>query len=446
MASLLPPRLPYVCRACRTAQSTRALVKCFTTTTYRRSSLREQLSQRESRTTNGTKDQASRSFKRSQLSASRTSPNTRDVTPTKRINRQTSPDLPPQNAIVSSIERDPRNALREIQINALDILGSDRIPEDAVVRELFAQAQTLATTLQNIQFGDIQHSQSAPQAESKSSLLSDLAESSQRNTSTSVITQNDRNNISQNLAKTLYTLSEDPKVYLSESLLTAYVTTITTLGLPQYLPKVFNLYATKAIPRPGSYPIKYSEPWSRAPKYAIPVKLVDMAIQSAVAAKDMPLCISIIDTTVATPQYKAAKFLRKALPPLVGASSIIPLSYAAAQSAAAAQVSWDPHMFFWMCMSGATAYLGTMGTLLFITVTTWNDHHRRVRWVPGTPFMKRWLGEEERALFDRIAMEWGYEDEGRWGEETGEEWEALREVLGLRYMEVDRSSLLPGML
>ena len=97
-------------------------------------------------------------------------------------------------------------------------------------------------------------------------------------------------------------------------------------------------------------------------------------------------------------------------------------------------------------MSGATAYVGTMGTLLFITMTTWNDHHKRVRWVPGTPFTKRWFGEDERAWFDHMAQEWGYKDEGRWGEETGEEWEALREVLGTRYMEVDRSSLLPGML
>ena len=97
-------------------------------------------------------------------------------------------------------------------------------------------------------------------------------------------------------------------------------------------------------------------------------------------------------------------------------------------------------------MAGAGAYLGTMATLLLITVTTWNDHHKRVRWVPGTPMGRRWFREEELYYFDRIAESWGYKDENRHGEERGEEWEALREVCGLRWMEVDRSSLLPGML
>ena len=97
-------------------------------------------------------------------------------------------------------------------------------------------------------------------------------------------------------------------------------------------------------------------------------------------------------------------------------------------------------------MSGGAAYLGTMSTLLLITVTTWNDHHKRVRWVPGTPFGRRWFGEEERMYFDKVAQAWGFEDVNRHGEETGEEWEALREVCGVRYLEVDRSSLLPGML
>ncbi|KAJ9651023.1 hypothetical protein H2198_009675 [Neophaeococcomyces mojaviensis] len=437
MASLIPRRAPYVCKACRSTRSSKALLRTFVTTVERPASLRQQLEGRNSSIANENAAKNVKPFMQ------RRGPK---VSPTSPNPAQSLPDGLPKSTVVSSIIRDPRNALREIQNNALDLLGSDRIPDDAAVQEVFAQAQTLASTLIQTQPIDSQQQHASPPSESQTSLLSDLAESSQRNTSASTLTLSDRKSIALDLAKVLYTLCEDPKLYLSESLLASYVTTITNLSLPQYLPKIFHLYARKPIPRPSSYPIKYSQPWSRAPKYAIPLRLVDMAMQSAIATKDMPLCISIIDTTVATPAYHSAKFLRKAALPLLGASSVIPLSYAAANSAAAMQLSWDPDTFFWMCMSGATAYLGTMGTLLFITMTTWNDHHKRVRWVPGTPFTKRWFGEEERAWFDKVAQEWGYKDEERWGEETGEEWEALKEVLGIRYLEVDRSSLLPGML
>lgn len=131
---------------------------------------------------------------------------------------------------------------------------------------------------------------------------------------------------------------------------------------------------------------------------------------------------------------------------MLGVGALIPISWALSQRAAALTPSWEPETFFWMCMAGGGAYLGTMGTLLYITVTTWNDHHKRVRWVPGTPMGKRWFREEERAYFDKMALAWGFQDSHHFGEETGDEWEAFREMLAFKYMDLDRSALLPGML
>ncbi|KAI5301299.1 hypothetical protein KEM56_001835 [Ascosphaera pollenicola] len=69
----------------------------------------------------------------------------------------------------------------------------------------------------------------------------------------------------------------------------------------------------------------------------------------------------------------------------------------------------------------------------------------RVVWMPGTPLRERWLREKERAALDRIASAWGFKDVTRRGEEEGEDWEALREIIGLRGMVLDKTDLMDGM-
>lgn len=351
----------------------------------------------------------------------------------------------------------PRQNLKQIQTESLSVLESDQIPGERQIQQILTNAQRLASALVHVPPAEPQPEQRQQQKQQSTSLFDALSEQKSRSkhksshlqqnqSQTTTLSRNDRETYATQLAKTIYTLLEDPKIFISEPLLVTYTNVITTLALPQYLPNIFHLYAHKPIPVPNSNPIKYRQPYSRAPKYAIPPLVTDTAITSAIAARDLPLAITLIDLTVKTPAYYSAKFLRKAALPLAGASSVIPLSYSLSQSAAMTQLSWEPETFFWMCVAGSTAYLGTMGTLLWITVTTWNDHHKRVRWVPGTPLTRRWFREEERMWFDRVAMAWGFQDVNRHGEETGEEWEGLREVLGLRYLEVDRSSLLPGML
>lgn len=449
MAHIVPRRAPYVCKACRSGQIPTHLLRPFSSSSISKSSLRQQLQERSPDITSTKrtspkqklKSSTDGAFRRAQQAAEVITP----VEPTK---------ISPHLAAETHEIPNPRQFLKEIQEDSLDVLESDQVPAESTIQDILSRAQQLASGLIHDPASEPEQQQKQPQPLSQdrsASLFSALDEKKSRAPalrpqSTPTLSTTDRETYATQLAKTIYTLLEDPKIFISEPLLTAYTNTITTLTLPQYLPTIFHLYAHKPIPVPGSSPIKYRQPYSRAPKYAIPPTVINTALTSAINVRDLPLTIALIDLTVKTPAYYSAKFLRKAALPILGASSVIPLSYSLSQSAAMYQLSWEPETFFWMCLAGSTAYLGTMGTLLWITVTTWNDHHKRVRWVPGTPLTRRWMREEERLWFDRAAMAWGFQDENRHGEETGEEWEGLREVLGVRYLEVDRSSLLPGML
>lgn len=468
MATLIPRRVPYICRSCRLDRPSKQLLRTYATVTQRPASLSEQLSGGGERRASKRRKAISAQLKVNSEPSAQDDEGERARSSRSILSslRPTSIESRSEYAPKPSPEMiaDPKAALRRIQQDALVILDSGEIPQDSVIGDLFARAAQLASILAQpapteqskadsevqVQIADVKEAQ-----EKQRSLLFDLDEAKSQSRSNKVAkaeplppstTTPQRESDAATLLQTLYTLLEAPQIFISESLLSTYVKVCAHLDSPQFLPKIFHLYAHKPIPVPNTSPPRYREPWSRMPKYGVEPKLIELAMESALAKKDMPLCMSIIDTTLATDAYKFAKFMRKALVPLLGASSIVPLSHAASTWASSIQSTWEPDTFYWMCMSGAGAYLGTMGTLLWITISTWNDHHKRVRWVPGTPLGKRWVREEERYWFDRIAQLWGFKDENRHGEETGEEWEALREVLGRRYLELDRSSLLPGML
>ena len=98
-----------------------------------------------------------------------------------------------------------------------------------------------------------------------------------------------------------------------------------------------------------------------------------------------------------------------------------------------------------MIFAGTLAYVGFTAMIGFVAITTSNDQMKRVTWATGLPLRERWLREEERALVDKLAIAWGFQDEFRRGEEEGQDWEALKEWAGLRGMIVDRVSLMEGM-
>jgi hypothetical protein len=58
---------------------------------------------------------------------------------------------------------------------------------------------------------------------------------------------------------------------------------------------------------------------------------------------------------------------------------------------------------------------------------------------------ERWLREEERAMIDKVAGAWGFKEPWRRGDESGEDWAALKEFTGLRGMVLDKTSLMEGM-
>ena len=190
-----------------------------------------------------------------------------------------------------------------------------------------------------------------------------------------------RSSAATRLSKLSYDLLRDPKVYITEDMLQMYVRILCQLGKPEYLPEIFHLYATKPIAKAeSSNPVKYTSPWPRMPKYAVPIDLAEAALESAILVKNLPLAMAIIDTTVATPAFRTSKFLRQASIPslIVGATPLV--GYAGADWVSHWQNTMDVEMSRYTAMAGALAYIGTLSTIGFVAITTWNDQMQRVVW------------------------------------------------------------------
>jgi hypothetical protein len=282
-------------------------------------------------------------------------------------------------------------------------------------------------------------------------LLGDLEEDKAPSQHTSDMDSNQmslsfRTSAATSLANLSYTLLRCPTVYVTEGMLQIYVRMLCQLGQPEYLPEIFHLYATKPIPRVSSAnPVKYSMPWPRMPKYAIPIDLAEAALEAAILKKNLSLAVATIDTTVGAPAFRMNRLLRKASVPglLVGGTPLV--AYAGADYVSHWQNTMDTEMAKYTAIAGAVAYIGTLSTVGFVAITTYNDQMMRVVWRPGTYLSQRWLREEERRFFDRLALAWGFADKSRWGEEAGPEWNRLRDEVGLRDMILDKTDLMEGM-
>lgn len=254
-----------------------------------------------------------------------------------------------------------------------------------------------------------------------------------------------RASAAETLAELTWTLVRDPKVFIAPDILTIYTRVQCLLGKPEYLPEIFNLYAHKKIPISNSSPVQYSNPWSRLPKYAVPPAMADLALQTAIVKKNLPLALAIIDTTVATPAYRAQRVLTRASIPLLGVGALPALAYAASTYVAATQNTMDFEMARYTSVAAAMAYIGTLTTIGFVAITTTNDQMERVVWRPGTYLSARWLREDERRYFDLLALAWGFAENARRGEEVGEDWQTLKDECGMRDMILDKTDLMEGM-
>ncbi|KAI9710916.1 MAG: hypothetical protein M1820_002351 [Bogoriella megaspora] len=247
------------------------------------------------------------------------------------------------------------------------------------------------------------------------------------------------------IANLNYKIVKHPTVFISPEVLRVYTNTQCLLGRPQTIPEIFDLYATKPVPQYNSNPIEYRSPRSNAPANAIPTTVADTALNATIQAKDLSAALSIIETSFRAPSYFRAKIIKQALPPALGLGLAPLAAYAVASNLALLQSTVDPSVATPIAWAGILTYVGAVGTLGFVAVSTANDQMQRVTWVPGTGLWERWLREEERAAVDKVALAWGFKGLDRRGEEEGAEWEFLKEWVGVRGMILDKVSLMEGM-
>lgn len=329
---------------------------------------------------------------------------------------------------------------------AASVVKSDAIPSEVAVQRALNTCEDLARSVVE----PIESAETPTKLETTpTSNLLFLDEPSQVSISSSppvtVSRRSFKDFTADSISSTAYSIVTDPKVFITPALLATYIYTQSVLGRPESFPQIFDLYACKPIPQPGRLPIKYKDANPKRASSAVPLVLARTALTAAIEAKDLPLCLSIIDISVCTTAYKRSKFLRHALLPSSGLALAPAAAYVLAAQLAQYQFSMDHQLATNMAFAGILAYVGFTATIGFVAIATANDQMNRITWAIGTPLRERWLREEERAMVDRVAGAWGFQDENKRGEEEGEEWEALREWVLMRGMVLDNPELMEGM-
>ena len=249
----------------------------------------------------------------------------------------------------------------------------------------------------------------------------------------------------QSIESTAYRIVADPKVFITPELLKMYVVFKGYMDKPQDLPEVFHLYANKPIPDPKSSPVKFKSASPDRPVAAIDLEVANAALDAAINVQDLPLCLDIIDKTVRTKAFRNHKFVSQGLIPTLGVVAAPFAAFVVASQFAVFQQHMTSSNATWVGFAGVSSYLLFTGTIGFVALTTANDQMKRVTWADGMPLRERWIREPERAMLDKVACAWGFKSSTRWGEEEGPEWDALKQLVGIRSMVLDRVELMEGM-
>ena len=353
--------------------------------------------------------------------------------------------LPKQHSSTPSPSTEDQVLNTELR-KALSLVQTDRVPEEEEVQNALQICENLARTVAD----PIEPPKASAQPEmgATSNLLSLEEERTVFKSSTppqESVTTPLRIAFVEKISEAAYKIITDPRVFITPLVLSTYVLTQYILGRPKSFPEIFDLYASKPIPRPNTNPIKYKYSNPNRAAFAVPLVLAHTALTAAIEEKNLPLALSIIDASVCTPAFHRNKVLRKAFLPF-SAFALTPVAaYVLAQQLAQYQTSMDAQTATNVFFAGMVAYVGFTATLGVVAVTTANDQMDRITWARGTPLRDRWLREDERALVDRVAGAWGFQDIAMRGEEEGGEWEALREWAGSREMVLDAPELMEGM-
>lgn len=253
-------------------------------------------------------------------------------------------------------------------------------------------------------------------------------------------------NMIDKISEAAYATIAHPTVFISPELLKQYVEVQAKLRRPETLPGVFQLYASKPLPRQApSGTIEFAKQNPNQASNAIDPLVVETALDTAIEAKNLDAAVGIIENSYKTTAFIRSKLLRKALVPAAAFAATPLAAYILATRLSTFHDAMDPGTATNVAFVGILAYVGFTASIGFVALTTANDQMKRVTWAPGMPLRMRWIREEERAALDKVACAWGFRESWRYGEEEGAEWEALREYIGQRGMVLDRTELMEGM-
>jgi hypothetical protein len=346
----------------------------------------------------------------------------------------------PQHRIdTHATEAELEKSLDNVKVNCNALLSRDGIPSEGETNDVLVGCEIMAKFLV--------FEPPAPSLNRKNGATSALL--SLDDSSTKKIPLHKRPPALQRLVDELsdlvYSIIKHPPVFITPAALELYVEIQASLGKPQTIPEVFQLYGSKPIPKEGSSPVQYSKQNPNKVANAIPFPVVDRALQTAINTKQLVVAMDIIEAAYMTRAFYRAKFIRKGLLPVTGLAVAPVAAYTIASKLAILQTTMDSAMATNVAFAGILAYVGFTATIGVVAVTTANDQMDRVTWAQGVPLRERWMREEERAAIDKIAGAWGFRDSWRRGEEEGEDWEALREWIGRKGMMLDRVELMEGM-
>lgn len=254
-----------------------------------------------------------------------------------------------------------------------------------------------------------------------------------------------REKIGKKISELVDNIVNDPNVFITLGILSQYVSTQVLLRSPRNIPHVFTLYTSKPIPQSRGNSIKHVFSNPAQSSSAIPFSTAKMALKSAIAAEDLSLCFDVINTSVCTAAFRRSKIVRRAALPIAALGMTPIAAYALASQLALHQNTMDFATARNIAFAGTLAYVWFTATIGIVAITTANDQMKRITWVSGTPLRERWVREEERILVDLVAEAWGFQETWKRGDEEGQDWEILREWVGLRGMVLDRAELLEGM-
>ncbi|KAJ4414737.1 hypothetical protein N0V82_007729 [Gnomoniopsis sp. IMI 355080] len=252
-------------------------------------------------------------------------------------------------------------------------------------------------------------------------------------------------NLVHQISQVAFEVVSHPAVVITPPILEAYIVIQARLGRAETLPHVLSLYASKPKPRLNAGSIEYVSQNPDDAAKALDSDVVEQALDAAIEAKNLDAAIGVIENTYATKAFARQKLLKKALIPASLAATAPVAVYLAASRLAQLQSSFDQSTATAVAAAGMLAYVGFTGSIGLLSILTSNDQMKRVTWAPGVTLRQRWLREEQRAALDKVACAFGYSQAHRFGEEKGEEFQALRQFVLQQGMILDRVELMQGM-